>query len=174
MSVLIRDSRSPDRRSVKNPTGWSSSRPNNCRRKVATMPWLILVDRYASPTAVSYRRGGSSECSSHASGRGVQGGVGRLGSGAQACPVSCSCCSAVSVRLAVSRGGGGGRRPVRRCRGRCADPGVPQFFDALTMGLSRLCGVGTCPVRTPWHPSAHASRGAIAQQDGSFVGSWEA
>jgi len=26
------------------------------------------------------------------------------------------------------------------------------IFDSLAVGLSRLCRVGTCPVRRPWHP----------------------
>ena len=39
MSVLIRDSRSPALRRVKNATGWSSSRPKSWPRSLATMAW---------------------------------------------------------------------------------------------------------------------------------------
>jgi len=34
----------------------------------------------------------------------------------------------------------------------CGSRDVSVIFDSLTVGLGRLCGVGTCPVRTPWHP----------------------
>src|SRR5215467_10036979 len=34
----------------------------------------------------------------------------------------------------------------------CRFGGGSVIFGSLSVGLSRLCRVGTCPVRTPWHP----------------------
>ena len=75
----------------------------------------------------SYRRGGSSECSSLApaavAAKAVWAG---LVWAPRPAPASCSCCSTVSDRLAVSRCGRGWRRPVRRLSGSPCRFGVAQ------------------------------------------------
>src|SRR5215471_6701305 len=72
-----------------------------------------------------YRRGGSSEGKSHASGRRVQGGVSRPGLSTLACP-SCSCGTAVSVRPAVSGWAGEGAGLFAVVRGSSCRSGVAQ------------------------------------------------
>src|SRR6516225_1938617 len=118
-----------------------------------------------------YRRGGSSECSSHAGGRRVQGGVSRPGLSTPGLPASCSCGIPVSVRPVVSGWAGGCAGLFAVVRGRRADPGWLSDLWRLDGGGACSAVVAHAVVGRRGARAARAYGGAVAQQVGSFVGS---